>query len=106
MQQPPLRVRTQRLLADDRAAGEEQPRDARAFGRDQYFRASGWISVYRRPSISALCHQATPRETSRLIVDTSAVESRDANAFAGHCLCRRIRGDDRGRVTAAEIAQG
>ena len=43
--QPPLRVRSQRLLADDRAAGEEQPRDARALARVQHFGASGCIWV-------------------------------------------------------------
>ena len=52
--QPPLRVRSQRLLADDRAAGEEQPRDARAFARDAALRCErvdlGLAPADRSPS--------------------------------------------------------
>ena len=43
--QPPLRVRPQRLLADDRAPGQEQPSHARALALVQHFGASGCIWV-------------------------------------------------------------
>ena len=59
--QPPLRVRPQRLLADDRAPGKEQPSHPRALALVHDLGPNGRISARQHPA----CPHPTPPRTVR-----------------------------------------
>ena len=75
MPQPPLHVRPQRLLADDRAPRKEQPGHTRAFALVQHLGPNGRVSVRQQP--------VRPLRRDRLGVSyTSVCRSHDVTEFS------------------------